>query len=179
MTTVEKEAADLMKQTQRAVSSPASRLAQLAVNTWSGGNGLDGSAGSVSSETESTKALSEAEVAEKLAASNDRVIPLIIKEFGPLAEPGEEERLVGEADAAYFRQVAIIGLVHLTTHRLTFHASLLQTRQDDHPENPVLKSGRVIVHRDGMSNSDQLLVRDVANQRGFKVFGGRSVSGSS
>ncbi|KAG8888958.1 hypothetical protein FRB98_006356 [Tulasnella sp. 332] len=149
MTAEEKQAADLLKESQRAISSPASRLAQLAVNSWSAGNGLDGSAGSVSANPE-PKGLTDSELAEKLGVTNDRVIPLIIKEFGPLAEAGEEERLVGEADAAYFRQVAIIGLVHLTTHRLTFHASLLQTRQDDHPDNPVLKSGRVIVHREGL-----------------------------
>ncbi|KAG8996247.1 hypothetical protein FRB95_001778 [Tulasnella sp. JGI-2019a] len=150
MSAADTEAADLIKETvaaKRAVSSPTSRLAQLAVNTWSAGNGLDGSAGSISQEPQEVP---NADAAEKLAASNDRVIPLIVKEFGPLAEVGEEERLVAEADAAYFRQVAIIGLVHLTTHRITFHASLLQTRQEEHPDNPVIKSGRVIVHRDGL-----------------------------
>ncbi|KAG9088898.1 hypothetical protein FS749_001773 [Ceratobasidium sp. UAMH 11750] len=46
-------------------------------------------------------------------------------EFGELTLPGETEEMVLEADGALFRDVTIIGVIHLTTHRLTFHASLL------------------------------------------------------
>ncbi|KAG9121241.1 hypothetical protein FRC07_002884 [Ceratobasidium sp. 392] len=46
-------------------------------------------------------------------------------EFGELTLPGETEEMILEADGALFRDVTIIGVVHLTTHRLTFHASLL------------------------------------------------------
>ncbi|KAG9093378.1 hypothetical protein FRC06_011543, partial [Ceratobasidium sp. 370] len=46
-------------------------------------------------------------------------------EFGELTLPGETEEMILEADGALFRDVTIIGVLHLTTHRLTFHASLL------------------------------------------------------
>lgn len=37
------------------------------------------------------------------------------------------------------------GVVHLTTHRLTFHASLLSSQREG-----VLKSGAILVHRKGL-----------------------------
>jgi sterol 3beta-glucosyltransferase len=40
------------------------------------------------------------------------------------------------------------GVVHLTTHRLTFHASLLSSQPTSRQD--VLKSGPVLVHRKGL-----------------------------
>lgn len=55
---------------------------------------------------------------------------LLQHEFGHLTLPGEVEEMVLEADAALFRDVTIIGVIHLTTHRITFHASLLPNTGD-------------------------------------------------
>ncbi|CAE6456573.1 unnamed protein product [Rhizoctonia solani] len=54
-------------------------------------------------------------------------------EFGELALPGEVEEMVLETDAVLFRDVTIVGVIHLTTHRLTFHASLLPSTDADGP----------------------------------------------
>ncbi|KIO34033.1 glycosyltransferase family 1 protein [Tulasnella calospora MUT 4182] len=87
---------------------------------------------------------------------NDRVIPLLVGEFGVLAEDGEEERLLFESDGAYFQDVAILGVIHLTTHRITFHASLLSTRPDLLSHSQVIKSGPVLVHRSGLHRKRRL-----------------------
>lgn len=41
------------------------------------------------------------------------------------------------------------GVIHLTTHRLTFHASLLATRPDLASTQGVIKSGPAVFHRKG------------------------------
>lgn len=41
------------------------------------------------------------------------------------------------------------GVIHLTTHRLTFHASLFATRPDIAPGREVLKAGPATFHRKG------------------------------
>ena len=40
------------------------------------------------------------------------------------------------------------GVAHLTTHRLTFHASLLSSQADQ--KEKILKSGSVLIHRKGL-----------------------------
>lgn len=39
--------------------------------------------------------------------------------------------------------------MHLTSHRMTFHASLLSTRPDLAPHAQIIKSGPLIIHRPG------------------------------
>ncbi|KAH9002635.1 UDP-Glycosyltransferase/glycogen phosphorylase [Lactarius hatsudake] len=75
------------------------------------------------------------------------IVDLLEQEFGALASDGEE-RLLLESDATLFRDVVILGVVHLTTHRLTFHASLLSSQPNY--QQGVIKSGPVFVHRKGL-----------------------------
>ncbi|KAJ4482174.1 glycosyltransferase family 1 protein [Lentinula aciculospora] len=74
----------------------------------------------------------------------DELVKLLVQEFGSLGE--EEEKLIFEADALMFNDVLIVGVLHLTTHRLTFHASLLSARPDLLPSQQVIKAGPVTVH---------------------------------
>ncbi|KAI9509221.1 glycosyltransferase family 1 protein [Russula earlei] len=76
----------------------------------------------------------------------EEVVDLLEQEFGALAPPGEEKLLL-EADAAFFKDVVILGVVHLTTHRFTFHASLLSS-EPGHSEK-IVKSGSALIHRRG------------------------------
>lgn len=88
---------------------------------------------------------------ETLSELNDRAMPLIIQEYGNVSEPGEEEEhMVAEIDASYYQEVSIIGVAHLTTHRLTFHASVLHTPAGEDPETEVIKAGPATFHRRGM-----------------------------
>ncbi|KAH9042076.1 UDP-Glycosyltransferase/glycogen phosphorylase [Lactarius pseudohatsudake] len=66
------------------------------------------------------------------------IVDLLEQEFGALAPDGEE-RLLLESDATLLRDVVILGVVHLTTHRLTFHASLLSSQPNY--QQGVIKSG--------------------------------------
>ncbi|THH30054.1 hypothetical protein EUX98_g4134 [Antrodiella citrinella] len=52
------------------------------------------------------------------------VVELLIQEHGALAPEGEE-KLILETDAALVLDVIIVGVLHVTTHRIAFHASLL------------------------------------------------------
>ncbi|KAJ3788352.1 glycosyltransferase family 1 protein [Lentinula aff. detonsa] len=76
--------------------------------------------------------------------SQDELVKLLVQEFGPLGE--DEEKLIFEADALMFSDVLIVGVLHLTTHRLTFHASLLSARPDLPPSQQVIKAGPVTIH---------------------------------
>ncbi|KAH8104961.1 hypothetical protein DFH11DRAFT_1519106, partial [Phellopilus nigrolimitatus] len=79
------------------------------------------------------------------------IVRLLVEEFGPLATSDfDEERLIFEMDGAYFQEIAILGMIHLTTHRLSFHASLLSTRPDLLPERQIIKRGPVTLHRPGL-----------------------------
>lgn len=75
------------------------------------------------------------------------IVGLLEQEFGALAPEGEEKLLL-ESDATLFRDVVILGVVHITTHRLTFHASLLSSQPNY--QQGVIKSGPVLVHRKGL-----------------------------
>jgi len=77
----------------------------------------------------------------------DEVLDLLQQEFGALAPPGEE-KLLRESDATLFQEVVVLGVVHLTTHRITFHASLLSSEPDQ--KERILKSGPVLVHNKGL-----------------------------
>ncbi|KAJ7095901.1 glycosyltransferase family 1 protein [Mycena belliarum] len=71
------------------------------------------------------------------------VIRLLVSEFGSLnASSEEEESLLLETDGAIIKDVAIVGVIHLTTQRLTFHASLFTE-----PEVNAIKAGPVTIHR--------------------------------
>ncbi|CAE6388704.1 unnamed protein product [Rhizoctonia solani] len=72
-------------------------------------------------------------------------------EFGELTLPGEVEEMILETDAALFRDVTIIGVIHLTTHRLTFHASLLPGTHVDPP------AGSAFSHDSHRSSDSQVL----------------------
>ncbi|KAJ6584932.1 hypothetical protein B0H19DRAFT_402540 [Mycena capillaripes] len=82
------------------------------------------------------------------------VIRLLINEFGPLAPEGEEEKLLLETDGGLIKDIAIIGVIHLTTHRLAFHASLMSARPD--AQRGVLRSGSVVIHRKGWRSKRRL-----------------------
>jgi sterol 3beta-glucosyltransferase len=86
----------------------------------------------------------------------DEVVNLIVQEFGPLAADGEEEKLIIESDGALLQDVVILGVIHLTTHRLTFHASLLSSRPDLSPNQQVIKAGPALMHRCGWRKKSKL-----------------------
>ncbi|KAF5314999.1 hypothetical protein D9619_007125 [Psilocybe cf. subviscida] len=79
----------------------------------------------------------------------DEILKLIIEEFGVLAPANDEEKLLLETDGCLIHDVAVVGVIHLTTHRLTFHASLFATRPDIAPGREVLKAGPATFHRKG------------------------------
>ncbi|KAF9049628.1 glycosyltransferase family 1 protein [Hymenopellis radicata] len=83
---------------------------------------------------------------------------LLISEFGPLAEEGEKaEKLILEADGVMFNGVILLGVLHLTTHRLTFHASLLSSDQSPAEANQtVIKSGSITIHRKGWRSKQRV-----------------------
>lgn len=88
--------------------------------------------------------------------SSEQIVKLLIEEFGSLSTSNsDEERLLSEMDGAYFQDIAIIGMIHLTTHRLTFHASLLSTRPDLLPDMQIIKQGPVTHHRPGFHGYDR------------------------
>ncbi|CCO32951.1 sterol 3beta-glucosyltransferase [Rhizoctonia solani AG-1 IB] len=72
-------------------------------------------------------------------------------EFGELTLPGEVEEMLLETDAALFRDVTILGVIHLTTHRITFHASLLPGTNRDPP------GGSTFSHDSHRSADSQIL----------------------
>ena len=100
------------------------------------------------------------------------IVDIMIKEFGPVAVPGEEEKLLIEADGCLIHDIAIIvsllsytdhlnlinikGVIHLTTHRLAFHASLLATRPDLVSSNDALKAGAAVLHRKGWQSKRRI-----------------------
>ncbi|KAG8955650.1 hypothetical protein FRC04_007641 [Tulasnella sp. 424] len=130
------------------------RLVGLSVNTFTQQGGPTGMniAGEATSDAASDSSGSTGDADEL----NDRVIPLLASEFGTITEEGEEERLLFESDGAYFQEVAILGVIHLTTHRITFHASLLSTRPDLLSHSSVIKTGPVVVHRSGLHRKRRL-----------------------
>jgi sterol 3beta-glucosyltransferase len=99
------------------------------------------------------------------------VIRLIIDEFGPIAPDGEEEKLLLETDGGIIKDISIIGMyerrllsfvrscptkgvIHVTTHRLTFHASLMAANPD--AQRGVIRSGTVVIHRKGWRSKRRL-----------------------
>ena len=104
---------------------------------------------------------------EEPKLTSEEVVDLLEQEFGALAAPGEEKLLL-ETDAAFFKDVVILvgpprnllpsdglrfpvifqGVVHVTTHRFTFHASLLSS-QPGYNEK-VVKSGSALIHHKGL-----------------------------
>lgn len=80
--------------------------------------------------------------------SSEDVVALLEDEFGQLSTDGSE-RLLHELDAALIQDVVILGVVHVTTHRLTFHASLPASRPDLFPNDKPLKVGLTVIHRKG------------------------------
>ncbi|KAF5382484.1 hypothetical protein D9615_002991 [Tricholomella constricta] len=78
-----------------------------------------------------------------------KVVNLLVEEFGPLAADDEEEKLVLETDGCMIHDVFIVGVIHVTTHRIAFHASLFESQPDQPPGKRVIKTGPAILHRKG------------------------------
>jgi sterol 3beta-glucosyltransferase len=120
----------------------------------------------------STPPTTEEEQLDEPKLTPEEIVDLLEQEFGALAPPGEEKLLL-ETDAAFFKDVIVLvglaapyrypnniglrftvmsyhiqGVVHVTTHRCTFHASLLSS-QPGHNEK-VVKSGTALIHRKGL-----------------------------
>jgi sterol 3beta-glucosyltransferase len=141
---------------ERAVSE---KFAQISVSNWSAAEahtlppGVDPGESDESSDDEhdrispggAVKEAGEPDFEDKLDPIE--ILDLLGQEFGALAPEGEEKLLL-ESDATLFQDVVILGVVHVTTHRLTFHASLLSS-QPSHRQR-VIKSGPVLVHRKGL-----------------------------
>ncbi|KAI0087753.1 hypothetical protein BDY19DRAFT_994648 [Irpex rosettiformis] len=77
------------------------------------------------------------------------LVRILIEEFGQLGPDGEET-LLAEIDGAIIQDVIVIGVVHVTTHRVTFHASLPDLDPTAPVKSRVIKSGTVVVHRKGL-----------------------------
>ncbi|KAF8270838.1 hypothetical protein EI94DRAFT_1569918 [Lactarius quietus] len=141
---------------ERAVSE---KFAQISVSNWSttGAQGLSTGVNPGESDEASddehdrvspdgaVKEAGEPDFEAKLGPIE--VVDLLEQDFGALAPKGEEKLLL-ESDATLFQDVVILGVVHLTTHRLTFHASLLSSQPNY--QQGVIKSGPVLVHRKGL-----------------------------
>ncbi|KAL5482822.1 hypothetical protein ACEPAI_9417 [Sanghuangporus weigelae] len=112
-----------------------------------------------SKPTEERPLISDAQVSTDSLSelSPEQIVQLLIDEFGPLtAGEDDTERLIWEMDGCYLQEVAILGTIHLTTHRITFHASLLSTRPDLLPEKQIIRGGPVTVHRKGLLRKRRL-----------------------
>jgi sterol 3beta-glucosyltransferase len=152
-------------------------LAQLSVSNWAAGESTDLAPDDGVDESEEgpsegehdkiepsgiTHAAAEPKFEDKLEP--DEVLDLLQQDFGALAPPGEEKLLL-ETDATLFQEVVILvchsswiihdlclrvtqGVVHLTTHRITFHASLPSSQPNQ--KERILKSGPVIIHFKGL-----------------------------
>ncbi|KAJ6559217.1 glycosyltransferase family 1 protein [Mycena vulgaris] len=83
----------------------------------------------------------------------EEVIRLLIDEFGPLDTEGsgEEEKLLLETDGGIIKDISIVGVIHLTTRRIAFHASLFAG-----PDLAILKAGSVVIHRTGWRSKRRL-----------------------
>ncbi|ESK94997.1 glycosyltransferase family 1 protein [Moniliophthora roreri MCA 2997] len=82
---------------------------------------------------------------ESWTFDSHEILRLLVQEFGTLAQGIEQEQVILEADGVMLvGGVSIVGVIHLTTHRLSFHASLLSS----HPEigQRTLKSGPAVLH---------------------------------
>ncbi|KAG6900170.1 hypothetical protein C0993_001882 [Termitomyces sp. T159_Od127] len=77
------------------------------------------------------------------------IISLLIDEFGPLTTEGEEERLLLETDGCLILDVFIMGVIHVTTHRVAFHASLLESKPNLPLSQRAIKTGPAVLHRKG------------------------------
>ncbi|KZV67100.1 glycosyltransferase family 1 protein [Peniophora sp. CONT] len=146
------------------------RIAQLTVNNFTpsplsegegdlfdedeeGGSEGDGSRTSETALSDGSTAVEDHQVRE-LEAGHDEaghggglepeeIVDLLEQEFGALAGPGEE-KLIVETDGALVQDVTVLGVLHLTTHRLTFHASLTAASEN---APKILKEGAVTVHK--------------------------------
>ncbi|KAN0139921.1 UDP-Glycosyltransferase/glycogen phosphorylase [Lactarius tabidus] len=148
---------------ERAVSE---KFAQITVSNWSTAGaptlapGVDpGESDESASDDEHDKispdgAVKEAEEPDFEAKLDpNEIVDLVEQEFGALAPKGEEKLLL-ESDATLLQDVVILGVAHLTTHRLTFHASLLSSQPNY--QQSVIKSGPVFVHRKGLYRKKRL-----------------------
>ncbi|KAG6836686.1 hypothetical protein H0H93_004976 [Arthromyces matolae] len=78
-----------------------------------------------------------------------KIIELLQEEFGPLAAEDEEEKLLLETDGCLIEDVFIMGVIHVTTHRIAFHASLLESKHNMPVYNRPIKTGPAVLHRKG------------------------------
>ncbi|EJC98880.1 UDP-Glycosyltransferase/glycogen phosphorylase [Fomitiporia mediterranea MF3/22] len=104
-----------------------------------------------SSESKTAVDDNESGITDASHLSSDQIVKLLIDEFGSLTvDEHDTEQLIWEMDGAYLQEIAILGIVHLTSHRLAFHASLLSTRPDLLPEKQIIRRGPVTIHRRGL-----------------------------
>lgn len=112
---------------------------------------------------------SEVETDDSVALSPQEIVSLLREEFGDLAPEGEE-KLLFEADAALVLDVILVvrsrpmpavteadarfpcfkGVIHITTHRFAFHASIPASARPGILANSVIKAGPAVIHRKGL-----------------------------
>ncbi|KAG6866280.1 hypothetical protein C0991_006376 [Blastosporella zonata] len=86
-----------------------------------------------------------------------KIIDLLVDEFGPLTVEGEEEKLLLETDGCLIQDVFIVvyadeefqGVIHVTTHRIAFHASLFESKPGMPLVKRIIKKGRAVLHKKG------------------------------
>lgn len=87
--------------------------------------------------------------------SNEEKLAAIKEEFGDwthIMRDREPEQFVGECRGALFRGILILGNIHLTTYRVTFHAMLPPPVSDDLEDGnaAIVHSGPVTIQRKGV-----------------------------
>ncbi|WVQ77692.1 hypothetical protein IAR50_007382 [Cryptococcus sp. DSM 104548] len=108
---------------------------------------------------------------EKLAA--------IVNEFGDVSsiyEGDEPERILAESKGSLFKSVMVVGNIHLTTHRLLFHAylppddetwsnlSAEQTANVADRQPDLLHSGPVTIHRPGPIRTNRRVWMELSSE---------------
>ncbi|KAI0074052.1 UDP-Glycosyltransferase/glycogen phosphorylase, partial [Panus rudis PR-1116 ss-1] len=78
----------------------------------------------------------------------EEIVRLVRSDFGDLAPDGEERLLIG-TDSALVHDVIVLGVIHVTTHRFAFHASLPSNQADSYSSRSALRVGSAVLHRTG------------------------------
>lgn len=90
-------------------------------------------------------------VDEEGVITDEEKMEAIIEEFGEIKTGKIPEKFLYEGKGGLFRGVVIVGSLHLTTHRITFHAVLPPPAMiDASPSSSlIIKAGPVWIHKPG------------------------------
>jgi hypothetical protein len=103
-------------------------------------------------DDEEAERMAEHETERRKSATRHEKLEALIEEFGeiaPLMKGDEPERFIVECRGALFRGILVVGNIHLTTHRITFHAVLPPPKMSlsGDESNDILHSGAATIRR--------------------------------